>query len=156
VTADTRSFERKLERSFPVFVAHLLSRFNGFAVCADEAGGLQVQNVPARELPEPAWWPAQVYGDHFMLLDTDIAEGLDFFVLGELADSGYLCLGIAVEQPERDTQSAGPPVFWLDKAFSREKPYKLADNTAAFIVEWSKVALSLPLLLKRCHVPGWG
>jgi hypothetical protein len=102
--------------------------------------------VEARQLSEPAIWPAEVYGDHFQLDAVPLAGLEHAFVFGELADLGTLVL---------DAAGAGP-VFWLPQRFAGNDPIRLATSFDEFLSAFGSSGASVRTLLQRAGVPGWG
>jgi hypothetical protein len=128
----------------PASYVALLEIYNGIAVYPFDPPASLVR-VEGGKLSEPEIWPAETYGDHFQLEDTPLA-GIDRpFMFGELADVGYLVLDVT-----------GGAVYWVPRQFSVSDPTRLADSFDAFLVTFAEHAASLPLLLRRAGVPGWG
>ncbi len=141
-------------RRLPPSLQALWSTFNGLAVSDidDIESHAVVHRRPARDLGEPGLWPVTVYGDHFLLIDTDLitqeqsAPLIHPLVFGDIADVGYLLL---VEE------GGAPGVYWQDRELQHAHPIKLANELGEFIHEWAESALRLPKLLRRAGVRGW-
>jgi len=89
--------------------------------------------VAPTALNEPVLWPAEIYGDHFMLeLDT-IGTPV---IIGEKADSGFLVLDASEEADDA-------PVFWVPRKFASEPPTRVADSLADFLIHFCQVKLCL-------------
>ncbi|MDB4960437.1 MAG: hypothetical protein JWP01_436 [Myxococcales bacterium] len=131
----------------PASYVELLRTYNGVSVGAvEDPEPAEVVSVEARQLSEPVIWPAEVYGDHFQLDAVPLAGLEHAFVFGELADSGMLVL-----------EAADPgPIFWLPRRFAGSEPIRLANSFDEFLSAFAGSAASVPQLLKRAGVPGWG
>lgn len=141
------AFETGFNAPYPPILAKLLLRENGIAIDGERASGCE--RVAPDKLPEPALWPAGAYGDHWLLADLDLDPALDFYVIGEIADSGFVCLGVAHGEGVSG-------VYWLDRELAHVPPRLLAPDAAAFLAAWCDAALCLRCLLQRSGVPGWG
>ena len=129
----------------PSYLA-LVAIYNGVAVYPLDPPASLVR-VAGEKLSEPVIWPAEAYGDHFQL-DGVPVDGVERgFVFGELADAGLLVL---------DADGVGP-VFWHPtRRIYGTEDVRLADAFEAFLVTFIECAVSVPLLLRRVGVPGWG
>ncbi len=129
----------------PPSYAALLEIYNGVALYQFDPPASLVR-VPGAQLSEPVIWPADAYGDHFLLEETPLAGIERPFVFGELADSGFLVLDAAGDAA----------VYWVPQQFASSDPTRLAGSFDAFLVTLGDCAASVPLLLRRAGVPGWG
>lgn len=141
-----RAYEREYEQAFPLLLLQILLRFDGIEIgAASEPGGCTV--LPGAELGEPLLWSAD-YGDPFMFADAPF-DGIDPFVIGGLADSGFVTL-VAKKR------LTDPAVYWVSADFSSEPATRIAANVAQFVEAWCDADLLLEVVLSRRGVPGWG
>lgn len=146
LTAYAESYEAEFGRTLPSTLTGLLLRFDGVAVGPGE-GSSRFERVEPGELAEPQIWSTRC-GDPFAI-DPLVFGGTRMFIVGELADSGFVCLGASDSSAEQE-------VFWVPSDFSDQPPTRLAPSFAAFIEDWCAAELLLPELLRRRCVPGWG
>lgn len=147
--ATTEMFSERFGVPFPPPLRALLTRFNGLAVGERETSGPGRETVRPAQLVEPILWPAGPAHDHLLLADIDLAKDQAFYVIGELADSGLLALGIA------DGSAALTGVHWIDGELGGAPPVLLAPTIEEFVQRWCAAGLCLPVVLAQAEVPGW-
>lgn len=144
-------FEAMSSRALPVRYLRMLARFNGIATYPLRVGADTLTRVDAGTLSEPAIWPIEAYGDHYLLDAVDLPGIESAFVFGGIADSGLLVLDLG---PEASTDDA--PVHWVSRDFASEAPSKIAGSLADFLTLYSQCRLSVSAVLAAARVPGWG
>jgi hypothetical protein len=128
--------------ALPLAYLELMKRWNGIETRASETA-----TVPAEELSEPTIWPLDSCGDHY-LLDAAELEGVESpFVIGEVADSGFLVLDVA---PGHDGEA---PVFWLERG---TPPFSLARSHTELLELLADHHAMLEGVLEALKAPGWG
>ena len=148
VRALARLYDHELQRPFPALLLQLLLRFNGVALGpadSDTAVGCVV--VPSADLAEPVLWPAG-YDDPLQLRNAPVVEGVSLFIIGGLADSGFLGLGT-------DPAQTDASVYWVPADASTEPATRLAGSVLRFLNAWCDAHLLLEAVLSRSGVPGW-
>ncbi len=142
-------YEDRFDAKYPSELGFVLSHLNGIAIHSSEPvdrEGTLPTMIPASELGEPNLW-SSTYGDQLMFEGLDLDPSFTFYVFGEIADSGYIALGI--------DQNNAPEVFWLDRELSAIKPHAVAKSLTDFFALWTESGLNLPQVLKTSHTPGW-
>jgi len=145
ITAYAESYEAEFGRTLPPTLTGLLLRHDGVAVGPGDERA-RFARVEPGELAQPQVW-STCCGDPFAI-DSLVLRGTRMFIVGELADSGFVCLGASDSSEEQE-------VFWVPSDFSGQPPTRLAPSFAAFIEDWCEVGLLLPEVLRRRCVPGW-